>query len=472
MFELIKAGWAATFPDVEFTKTSTEVEEFLLNHPTYGPAMNELSDEERNVYVQANMADILAALAGGTKAPATKKEAILPESFNNLTAVQQQAIDALMSKDADMKHARTVGSRIDALLIARDVPSEWIPSGLVATVKPKNKAAEAILGTEHYTSQPIFEWLRSATEGYIIPTTAQLAELAADHERKWKDAHVGSEANYTAPKWAKEDNDANVAALKTELQAQKPLSVLITGRTEDPATHANAWKWATKGYVVTYPTALEGEGSMETQSFSKDRFRTWLMNFTDGAIVVDTGDKTSLSAKILMTQRKLAKSETGVKKPDSVLRVRGDNVGNRDNLTLKPITSPNFEKKTTMTVKSALSFLIVRVVAGASNNPGNSVDYRVVRQRVSLEWKEAPTFEPVQEYRLIPGLFAGKSSGGRDLTGAKKNAVSDAVRNLFASALNGDMSPDDIKKYGLEGVVKDLNEYIASHNAADAAQFA
>ncbi len=478
MFQKIKAAWETTFPNEALTLTEDQVNDAILGHPTYGPATLTMSDVEKETYVEANMADILQMLHGGasgaptdTAVPATTgKKGIEPESYNRLSDAKKKVVEAALAKNADLKRARTTQSHIDAVLIAKDCPTEWMTGVPTCPLKDGNTAAKhaeapAVTGS-------VMDWLRGAQDkAVMVPTNAQLAELAADHKQRWLAANPGKADKYKAPAWATCDNDQDVAAVREALASKAPMQVLITGRADDPTTHAKGWRWSTKGFVVTFPSGMEGEGGMVTKNMSTIGFRNWLLNETTGAILVDKDDKTALSAKILMTKPRMSKSAPGVQLPTHTLRVRNNNPSN-PNVVLKPVTAPVPGKTTKMVVKSALSFLIVRASRPEGGDPTAATNYRVVRQRLSLVWAEAPVFEVLPDYATVPYLAIGRgASSKKQLSKSEKKSVSDAMRNLYAALLSGEMSDDAIAEQGLTEVKAQLLEQATKVAAAEAAQF-
>ncbi len=479
MFEKIKQAWEITFPNEAMTLTEDQITDAILGHPTFGPETLTMSEAEKETYIDAHMTDILQMLHGGSSgAPdagvvsgTPAKKGIEPESYNRLSDAKKRVVEAALAKNADLKRARTTQSHIDAVLIAKDCPTEWMGTVPACPLKDGNTAAKhaeapAITGS-------VMDWLRGAQDkAVMVPSNAQLAELAADHKAKWLAANPGKADKYKAPAWATCDNDQDVAAVRQALASKAPMQVLITGKADDPTTHAKGWRWSTKGFVVTFPSGLDGEGGMTTKAMSTIGFRNWLLNETTGAILVDKDDKTALSAKILMTKPRMSKNAPGVQMPTHTLRVRGNNPSN-PNVVLKPVTAPVPGKTNKMVVKSALSFLIVRASRPEGGDPTAATNYRVVRQRLSLVWAEGPVFEVLPEFAAVPYLAIGRgASSKKQLTKAEKKSVSDAMRNLYAALLSGEMSDEVIAEQGLTEVKAQLLEASTKAAAAEAQAFA
>lgn len=479
MFQKVKSAWEVTFPNDPFNLTETQVEDAIIGHPEIGPAIVTMSEAEKDVYIDAHMAEILSMLHDGdTAADATgetavvgaKKKGIEPESYNRLSDPRKRVVEAALAQNADLKRARSMQSHVDAVLIAKDCPTEWMGGVPACPLKDGNAAAKHVEAPAVPGS--VLDWLKGAQDkAVMVPTTAQLAELAKEHKDRWIAANPTKADKYKAPAWATCDNDADVAAVREALASKAPMQVLVTGREDDATTHAKGWRWSTKGYVVTYPSGLDGEGGMVTKNMSLIGFRNWLLNETTGAILADKDDKSAISAKIMMTKPRMSKNAPGVQLPTHSLRVRGNNPSN-PNVVLKPVTAPVAGKTTKMVVKSALSFLIVRASRPEGGDPTAATNYRVVRQRLSLVWAEAPVFEILPEYVAVPHLTVGRGASSKKQLGKnEKKAVGDAMRNLYAALLSGEMSDEMVAEQGLTEVKAALLDQASKVAAQDAAQF-
>lgn len=479
MFEKVKEAWGQTFPNEPFTLTKDALEDAIIGHPEFGPAYVTMSEAEKEVYIDAHMAEILHMLfestnqntgVTGVATTGEKKKAIEPESYLRLSDARKRVVEAALAQNADLKRARSIQSTIDAVLIAKDCPTEWMAGAPACPLKEGNAAAKNVEAPA--VNGSVLDWLKGAQDKAImVPTNAQLAELAKEHKERWIANNPTKADKYKAPAWATCDNDADVAAVREALASGAPMQVLVTGKEDDPTTHAKGWRWSTKGYVVTFPTGLDGEGGTTTKNMSLIGFRNWLLNETTGAILTDKDDKSALSAKILMTKPRMSKNAPGVQLPTHSLRVRGNNPSN-PNVVLKPVTAPKAGATTKMVVKSALSFLIVRASRPEGGDPTAATNYRVVRQRLSLVWAEAPQFELLPEYAAVPHLNVGRgASSKKQLSKQEKKSVGDAMRNLYAALLSGEMSDEAVAEQGLTEVKQALNEQAAKIAQQDAANF-
>lgn len=474
MFEKIKNAWGTTFPDEPFGFTEAQIEETLIAHPVFGEQIATMSEAEKGVYIEAHMPDILAALHGGetatTATPAAKRERIEPETFNRLSEGRKTAIENALNKDAELKACRTAGSHIDAVLIAKDCPATWMGEVPACPLKDGNNAA--VLAQKPAVPGSITDWLKGAQDkDVMVPTNEQLKELAALHKQRWEAKNPDKIEKYKAPEWATADNDADVAAVRKALADGSAMQVLVTGKEADPVTHSKAWRWSTKGYKVTYPTGLDGEGGMTTKNFSLIGLRNFLLNDADGAILPDKNDETALSAKLLMTRSRVSKNNPGVQAPKTVLRVRGNSPSNAG-LTLIPLQAPVSGKQTTMVVKSAMSFIVVRASVPTGGDATAEVNFRVSRQRLSLVWATAPVFETLQEYAGIPYLALGRGASTKKTQSKKeKQDVRDARRNLYAALVSGEISGDKVQEMGLADIARSLNEELARSAAIEASSF-
>lgn len=482
MFESLKQAYQTTF-GIPLPLSDANIEEQLIGHPELGMQYATLAtDGEKAAFLAEHAVDIntyLHSVVNGGEEPTaptgdspakSARPAIEPETYNGLSDTKKAMVDKIIAENADLKRLRSAQSTINAVLIAREVPTDWMAGVPLCPVKEKTPA-EANLKKTYQGS--ILTWLAAAKDKeVVVPTNAQLQELAAQHRARWEEKNPGKEKNYKAPDWATADNDADVLALNQALEGKGPMEVLVAGVAEDARTHAKAWRWNTKGYEVTYPTGIDGQGGTTTKAMSVNGLKNFLLNDADGAILGSKDDKTVMSAKLVMTRPKASKTNPGVTKPVTQVRVRNNNPSN-PSIVKKAITAPVAGSKKPMTVKSAMSYLVVRAVRPVGADESTATEFRVSRVRLSLIWAEAPVFNVLPEYEALPGLAIGRGqSNKKQLSSKERKSVGDAVRNLYASILSGDLSDEELSSQGLSSIAATLKERAAQIASTEAEAFA
>lgn len=460
------------------TISDTDIEAAILGEPKFCDAFVELqSTEEKQDYVQRNIADITVAIAKmqggagtapGTEAPATDDGIPEPAAFERLSDSKKALVSRLMSQDRDLKRARSTKATIDGVLIARPAPASWmkdVPHCPADVEKAKKMMSSTYEGD-------VFDWLKSANDkAIIVPTAEQLTALAAKHKEDWLRANEGKgESDYKAPSWVINDQDTDVQAIKQLLDSNAPFQVMVATDKPDMASHVNPWKWATKGYIITYPESLEGDGAPVTKNFSVPGLRNFLFTEADGAIVAPQEKaKERMTARLALVRKRGA--ARSIQEPTTVVRVRNNNPKVVTEAMLHPITATTGQTKK-MNVKSLMSYLTVQCVRDTSATGSSAVHFRVTRRRLNLTWETAPEFKLLPEYENLPGLSINRGASTQGKLSSKQRAnVNVAMQNMYAQLVSASISSDELAKEGLDSIAADVMKEAATAAANDAERY-
>lgn len=479
MFDPVRTNYQSV-TGTPLTIADGDIEGIIMSTDGLNEAFMNLTDEEKPAFIEKNLpaitqaiiaeqgmtADPTATVANTTKGD--KPVAVEPAAYNRLTDNKKALVTQLMSTDRELKRARSAKATIDGVLISRPAPIEWM-QGVPACPTDLEKARKAIAPT---WDGSILDWLKTTTPGekgqYVVPTSAQLAELAEDHRRRFEADNPGK--TYKAPAWVTNQQDSDVQAIRQALDAGQAFQVMVAGPDANEAAHVNPWKWATKGYVISYPETLEGAGAMVTKNFSINGLKNFLFTEADGAIVAPKDDKTRMTAMLALVRKKGA--DRTVQEPTTVVRVRNNNAKCVTKDMLHPIMAPTGSTKK-MSVKSLMSYLVVQPVHDTTATGAGAVHFRVARRRLSLTWENAPEFRVLPEYENLPGLTVGAASSNQGkLSSKQRGSVNDAMMNMYAQLVSNSLTSEELAKQGLESISAQVLAQAQQAAASDAEAFA
>lgn len=481
MFDPVRANYQSV-TGTPLTISDSDIEGIIMSTDGLNEAFMNLTDEEKPAFIEKNLPAITQAIVAeqgltadptatvATTGKGDKPAAVEPVAYNRLTDNKKALVTQLMSTDRELKRARSAKATIDGVLISRPAPVEWM-QGVPACPTDIEKARKSISSVWEGS---ILDWLKTTTPGekgqYVVPTSAQLAELAKEHQRRFEADQDNAGKTYKAPAWVTNTQDADVQAIRQALDAGQAFQVMVAGPDANEAAHVNAWKWATKGYIVTYPETLEGAGAMTTKNFSVNGLKNFLFTEADGAIVAPKDDKTRMTAMLALVRKKGA--DRTVQEPQTVVRVRNNNAKCVTKDMLKPIMATTGATKK-MSVKSLLSYLVVQPVHDTTATGASSVHFRVARRRLSLTWENAPEFRLLPEFENLPGLTVGAASSNQGkLSSKQRGSVNDAMMNMYAQLVANTLTSEDLAKQGLESISAQVLAQAQQAAAKDAEAFA
>lgn len=488
MFENLRSKFETTYGK-PLTIADGDIERIIASSAMQDEYLGCETDVEKTEFAERHAPDIMVLLAknAGIGAPDVdpntgaaydesaadkkKKDVVEPTDFTKLSQGKQNLIAQMRAADMDLKKARTIRSTIDKVLIARPCPTEWMQN--VPECPTDVDAAQNMLS--HVHDGDIETWLASAADkAFIVPTSAQLAQLAAKHKEMWREKNpTADEAKYNPPAWADNNQDDEVNYIRQMLDGQKPFPVMVATPEGDKTNHVNPWKWSTKGFIVSYPESMEGDGAFVQKPFSINGLRNFLFSEADGAILAPKDQMKSRIVAYLKLVRKKVTGEGGasVERPYTVVRVKNNNAKCVDGSQLESITAPTGAKKK-MSVKSLASFLVLRVSKPTTESGQSVMNWRVTRRRLSLTWDEAPEFRLVEKYEGLPGLTVSKSASSMGaLSSSTAKNTQDAVLNMYAQLVSNSLSTDTLAAEGLTQISAQISAAATEKAAAESADF-
>lgn len=381
--------------------------------------------------------------------PTATQQPAAPTAMPSMgTAAQQAAVDATMKSSIPQREMMTENAEMVAVLIDKPYPGEWMNDIGKQHVKGDlDKVIDDM--KKHYQPDANIDTLLSATNTYFIPTNEQLAQVMERDKAK----KVGSKTK-TDPAWYGFDNEAAYNGVLNALTSgDGTLDVLVAPREDEGegAYKVKGWRWASKGFVVRVPKDTAGAITMDEVNMTRKQLMGFLGSQTMGALPPKRDN--GLGA-ILRTAEKKVKdsaSATAVQKVP-VLRVLNNNLASAPELRVINSVGDGQGK---MTVRSSAFYFVVRITKHG--------EFRVVKQRLSLAWDQAPVWVRKDEYVQA---FPTQKKGG-----TSPKAMSEAFE--AAKLLNMTVMAGDVTERGaygmadfIRGVEETVNEQATKAAAA------
>lgn len=444
--------------------TVEEVALWAQSHPIHSASIVGLEGDALYATLMTVVGEYAQAHGAGAPAPKdpTNTQENAAPSKPVLTASQRVALQSVLENDRESQDMVSAKSAMVAVLADKPHPAEWM--GSVGKLQIKGDVQKFIenLQAKHQPNQDIHTWIEANKAGTLnekqkrvfptlIPTNDQLAELkrlyiAQNPDRK------------SDPAWFDFDNDAAYQSILATAQGSHEFDVLIAPH-EDTGTgvnKVNAWKWATKGYVVSVPSAT-GDGTNTEKAFTKKSFEGWLA--TTAAGWVGAIDGQMLSAKLAMVKdNKAATSAAGAAaSPMKVtLRVKGNN--RKDNPSVRFVHEIDAGSTTKMSCRSTDVYLTLRLTEGGK--------WKINKVRVPLIWEGAPAWTVKPEYATIFKITNNKAA----ITAPTEEERNILMQAQIQKASDIISNKAELAAYNVAGVVTDIQEAELALTRANAAE--
>lgn len=352
-----------------------------------------------------------------------KKEKLGRAYYADLPEVMNSAIEMSYEERYEEREIIAARTKVTSLLMDKEHPSTYIDVNKVP-LKKEGSATLKDIESKTHKGVPVAALL--AKKEAFIPTNEQLAELVT----LWQAKDPKKRTN-TTPAWAGVNNEKRVAAVTKEItdksMAMKPF-ISVKDDTEDPHGGSVLKKWRPniKGVTLSTPATAAGNAENIEVTFAKPELVTWLSQNVNG----HTEANAELGDVQLLLHRVKAKPKAGDKASEGSMRgsspvVSALTIKNKSNApdTAYKAVQEVSKDKAPMILRSDEWYLVVSV------NQSDSSRWNVRKQRVSLEWKDAPKF-------VVKSQFMDKFGRNTSKGGSSVKALNEAYE---ASKLVGMM---------------------------------
>lgn len=366
-----------------------------------------------------------------------------------VTDAQRTAIVAISQSTYAERQNMSNKAHLVASLAEKPYPGEYMSN--IGKLPVKGDLAKFREGIEaQYQPNGEVANLIAKKDTWFIPTNDQLSVLKGLYPtrpgaKKPATSKAGTQKVVADPAWVGFDNDAAYSNILRQLSSGDGTFEVMVAPKEDTgigAAKIKGWRWATKGYAVNRPSAEAGSDVMTEVLMNKKQLIGFLVAQTLGYLTPATPE--GLSAKLHLITPK-ATEEAGqsatAKKP--TLRVRGDSIATHPDVRfIKKVG--NGQGK--MVCRSKDFYFAVRI-----DKEGK---WSVRKQRVPLQWAQAPVFETKQEYiDLFPVNADGTT---KRITAGDLKVMQEATTAFVAQVMN----EGNAGEYNLQGLLNEVEERI------------
>ena len=418
-----------------FIVGADDVEEAILSHITDYLAIHGITGLSAPAAAQ-DPTNTVKAGAGATMPAA-------------VTDAQKNAIIA--TTQATYADRQLMGQKASIVAVLGDKPYPGDYMGNVGKLPVKGDIAKVkeVLESQYQPAGDL-DQLLAKTDTWFIPSNAQLESLKVLYPTrpgaKAIDPAKKSSKPKTDPAWVGFDNDTAYNNILRQLSSGDGTFDVMIAPKEDTGTGAEkekGWRWGTKGFCVKYPDAGAGTDSMKEHDMTKKQLIGFLVAQTLGAI--DAVVQDGLSAKLFMTNpRNTESSGTAATERKPSIRVRGNSIANHPDVRFIKAAGNG---QTKMTCRSKAFYFAVRIDKNGK--------WSVRKQRIALQWEQAPTFETLPQYKALFPVNADGSS--KKLTAADLKSMQEAqaavVMNIMAE-------PTSAGEYGLQDLLGQVEDRI------------
>ena len=409
--------------------------------------------------------------AGGTASTGKKKKKDKVESVPavDVDAVTSALICDMLEASAKERRQQTEQACVTAVLTDKPYPGEWMKGiGKLSPRKDAKTLLDEINKRIKPSDQEIERLLASSEGGVLIPTSAQLADLAARWEKSHRDANDPNKHTYSSdPSWYKFNNDEAINNIKQVLSSESAtFDVYIPPLTDTTVDgeKLKGWRWPTKGFEIEcVDTSKVGSLEKKTMNISKQNTLAWLAMNTEGMVE----PKPNFPLGIVLSS--IEKEETDVREPSMKKKKRYPRVrviGNspKCNPVVKQICVQS-ERKADVIVRSEMFYYEVRFKGSTDSTSANKSESFTVRKvRIPLVWKDAPVWVVKTEYT---DAFATDADGR--LASTRVSNSSKTAQQMLAETLALSTKKDYATEYGLvlvhEAVEEARNKSAAEQDA-------